>query len=212
MQKGRLGSDVERFRGYLAEEYKRKCEVRETDGEVRQRGLPIITIYFFGLPIDERLPGAFKIDRRYVDLITGEELPWRCDAMERLTHDAYVVQISRLADQQRNEVEELLDIFRQDRIADAEGHMLNVDTDSPHSELVNDIIRTLGHLVAEPDIQREMSIEDEMYLAFEGSLEEKTRELKLAKQEAERGREEAERGLKEAEAEIARLRRLLDQQ
>ena len=147
MQKGRIGSDVERFRGYLAEEYKRKCEVREEDGEVRQRGLPLITIYFFGLPIDERLPGAFKINREYIDLITGETLPWRCDVMERLTHDAYVVQISRLREQQRNEVEELLDIFRQDRIFDPEGHMLNVDTDSRQSELVQEIIRTLSYLV-----------------------------------------------------------------
>ena len=197
MQKGRIGADVERFRGYLAEEYKRKCEVHEEDGEVRQRGLPLITIYFFGFPIDERLPGAFKIDRRYVDLITGEALPWRCDAMERLTHDAYVVQISRLREQQRSEVEELLDIFRQDRIADPEGHMLNVETDSRQSDLVKDIIRTLGYLVADPVVQRKMAIEDEMYLAFEGGLEERTRELKLAKREAEREREEALRGQEE---------------
>ena len=85
-----------------------------------------------------------------------------------------------------------------------------------------------------------MAIEDEMYLAFEGGIEERTRELKHAKLEAERGREEAirgqeeerrgreeaERGREEAlrgqeaerrrreevEAEIARLRRLFEQQ
>ncbi len=49
-----------------------------------------------------------------------------------------------------------------------------------------------------------MAIEDEMYLAFEGGIEERTRELKRAKLEAERGREEAE-------AEIARLKRLVEQ-
>ena len=106
--------------------------------------------------------------------------------MERLTHDAYVVQITRLGEQQHSEVEELLDIFRQERIADAEGHMLNVDPDSPHSKLITDIIRTLGALVAEPEVQQKMALKDEMYLAFAGLLDEETRKLKRAIQEAER--------------------------
>ena len=71
-----------------------------------------------------------------------------------------------------------------------------------------------------------MAIEDEMYLAFEGGIEERTRELKHAKLEADRraeeairgqdeerrGREEERRRREEAEAEIARLRRLFEQQ
>jgi len=78
--------------------------------------------------------------------------------------------------------------------------------------LVNAIMHTLGHLVANPAVQRKMAIEDEMYLAFEDRLIERTRELKHAKLEADRGREEAIREREEAKAEIARLKRLLEQQ
>ncbi len=209
MQKGKLPTDVDRFRAYLGEEYRRLCEVRETDGAVQRRGLPIITIYFFGYTIDDRLPGAFKIDRHYVDLITGEELGTRCDTMERLTHDAYAVQITRLGDRQRNAVEELLAIFRQDHPGDEAGHTLIVEEDGEHSALITDILYNLRRLVEAPDVKQKMAIEDEMYEALARGIEEETREIKQAMREAERGREEAERRCAEAEAEIERLRRLI---
>ena len=229
MQKGKLAMDVDRFRAYLGEEYRRLCEVREADGEVHRRGLPIITIYFFGYPIDPRLPGAFKIDRRYLDLITGEELGVRSDVMERLTHDAYVVQITRLGDQQRNAVEELLAIFRQDHPADEAGHTLIVEEDGGHSALVTDILYNLRRLVEKKEVKDQMAIEDEMYEALARGIEEETREIKIAMRELERKseelqrerqkeqrerkkeqrkREEIERKYAEAAAEIARLRQL----
>ena len=147
LQKARLQSDVDRFRMYLAEEYRTISEVQTKTGRPQRKGLPIITIYFFGYTIDPRLPGAFKIERQYVDLITGEALAQRCDVMERLTHDAYVVQIRRLENQQRNEVEDILTIFRQDHPADDKGHTLAIDetkgtwpvvsTDCPYAERVD---------------------------------------------------------------------------
>ena len=199
MQKGKLASDVDRFRAYLAEEYRRLYEVRDTDGVVQHRGLPIITIYFFGYTIDARLPGAFKIDRRYVDLITGEELKLRCDVMERLTHDAYAVQIPLLGELQHGAVEELLAIFRQDHPGDEAGHTLIVTEDRQHSLLVNDILQNLRRLVEKPDVQRAMAIEDEMYEALARGIEEETREIKKAIREEQNKREEAERGREEAE-------------
>ena len=211
MQKGKLSSDVDRFRTYLAEEYRRLYEVPDADGVMQRHGIPIITIYFFGYNIDTRLPAAFKIDRRYVDLITGEELGLRCDVMERLTHDAYAVQIPLLGDQQGTVMEDLLAIFRQDHPADEAGHTLIVEEDRTHSGLVNDILYNLRRLVEKPDVQRAMAIEDEMYQALGGIEEERRKyeEEKRKREEAERQREEAERKFMEAEAEIARLRRLL---
>jgi len=199
MQKGKLSTDIDRFRAYLAEEYRRLCEVRDAHGEVQRLGLPIITIYFFGYSIDARLPGAFKIDRRYLDLITGEELPVRCDVMERLTHDAYAVQIPRLNNQHRSAVEELLAIFRQDHYGDEAGHTLIVEGDSSKYALITDILHNLTRLVESPEVQRSMAIEDEMYAALAGGIAEKTRELNIAKREAERGRLEEKRKREEAE-------------
>ena len=208
MQKGKLSSDVDRFRTYLAEEYRRLYEIPDADGVVQRHGLPIITIYFLGYNIDTRLPAAFKIDRRYVDLITGKEIGLRCDVMERLTHDAYAVQIPLLGDHQHTTIEDLLAIFRQDHPADETGHTLIVEEDRTHSELVNDILYNLRRLVEKPDVQRAMAIEDEMYQALERGIEEERRKFEVEKrkrEEAERGRDEMQRRLAEALAEIARL-------
>ncbi len=46
LQKWKLATDVDRFRAYLAEEYRRLCEISDVDGSVQRQGLPIITIYF----------------------------------------------------------------------------------------------------------------------------------------------------------------------
>jgi len=214
LQKARLQSDVDRFRMYLAEEYRSVSEVQTRTGRVQRKGLPIITIYFFGYTIDPRLPGAFKIERQYVDLITGKALEQRCDVMERLTHDAYAVQIRRLTDQQRNEVEDILAIFRQDHPADPKGHTLNIDETSSHGPLYQRIVRTLSGLTAQPDVQRDMALEDEMFMMLEYEIEEERRkreEAECKREEAECKREEAEQKYAEAQAEIARLRSLLKQ-
>ena len=80
----------------------------------------------------------------------------RCDVMERLTHDAYVVQITQLGDQQRNDVEELLAVFLQDHPADEAGHTLIVAEDREHTPLVTDILRNLRRLVEEPAVKQHL--------------------------------------------------------
>ena len=229
LQKARLTSDVDRFRAYLATEYRRVSEVPRTDGGTTRQGLPIITIYFFGYLIDKRLPGAFKIDRRYIDLITGEELSARSEVMERLTHDAYAVQIPALGDQQRNEVEELLAIFRQEHLVGDLGHLVAFDEDHPPSDLLQRILRMLTYLAAEPDIQRKMDVEDEMYFTLSAETAEAERRAAEAERqladaerrlaEEQRQREEAEqqcaeeqRQREEAQAEVARLLAMLHHQ
>ncbi len=204
LQKARLATDVDRFRTYLAEEYRRVCEVSQPESEPLRQGLPIITIYFFGYTIDERLPGAIKIDRRYVDLVTGEELAVRCEVMERLTHDSYAVQIPLLGATQRNEVEELLAVFRQDHPADEKRHTLIVEDDCQHSPLVELIFRTLTRLTEKPEIQQSMTQEDVMFETLEREVQAKTREIQAEIREERRLREVAE-------AEIERLQRLLQQ-
>ncbi len=138
-----------------------------------------------------------KIDRHYVDLITGEKLDIRNEVMERLTQNAYVVQIIRLGEQQRNDVEELPAVFRQDHPADEAGHTLIVDEGKAYTPLVNDILRNLRHLVEEPGVKHQMTVEDEMYEAYQRAIEEERRKFRKAIREVERQREEAERGREE---------------
>jgi len=208
LQKARLSSDVERFRTYLAEEYRRVYQIPQTMGEPLRQSLPIITIYFFGYTIDDRLPGAVKIDRRYLDLITREELTVRCDVLERLTHDCYAVQIPLLGDTQRNDVEELLAVFRQDHPSDRTRHTLIVDEKRPHTPLIRQIYRTLTRLAETKEVKEKMAKEDVMFEILAREVEEKMREERGRREAAERQCEE-ERQLREEEQ---RLRKAADRQ
>ena len=49
LQKARLSSDVERFRTYLAEEYRRVCEVAQPSGEHPHRNNSIIAGHRYGV-------------------------------------------------------------------------------------------------------------------------------------------------------------------
>lgn len=177
LQKARLVSDVERFRNYIGNQYRRIDEIPGTDGQPVKQSLPIITIFFLGHELSKDLPASLKITRQYADLITGESVSLRHDFVEKLSHDMYVVQIPSLPEENRNELEELLCVFCQDHPADENGHALVIDEDKPHCELTKKILRKLNKLVEKPKVRKQMDVEDEMFRMLEAELEKETREL-----------------------------------
>ncbi len=209
VQKARLASDVERFRRYLGQQYCCTDEVTGPDGRVsRHTSLPIITIYFFGYTIEEGLPAAFMINREYLDLITHERLSEKSAVMESLTHNSYVVQIPKLQEGHRNEVEELLDIFRQNRFADASGHALEVCDEKPQSDLIKRILRRLTELAQTFEVQQRMALEDEAYLILEREVE----EAKQGEQEARQLAKEERRLKEEAKQREEEARQLAEEE
>ena len=68
----------------------------EIEGNRIKKTLPVVLIYMLGF----KLPGietvAVKIDRRYIDIISGGVISSKSPFIESLSHDAYFIQIPRI--------------------------------------------------------------------------------------------------------------------
>ena len=223
VQKARYSDDVVRFRRYLGAHYadRRNTVTYAEGGRERTRPRRLTTIYFLGEPLPRTAATVLKVAREYLDAVTGERLTEREEFVEALTHDCYVVQVSRLPAQRRNDLEKLLSVFDQDLRAADTRHALEVDAAAIPTRYAP-VLRRLQIAAASPMLRHSMLTEDEIIGAWEGLYrdlaEQKTtlaeQETALAAKDAtiERQRAENERQRAENErqrAEIEALRRRL---
>ena len=230
VQKARYSDDVVRFRRYLGAHYadQRNTVTYMEGGRKRERPRRLTTIYFLGEPLPHTAATVLKVAREYLDAVTGERLEVREEFVEALTHDCYVVQVSRLPAQRRNDLEKLLSVFDQNLRAADSRHALEVDAAAIPPRYAP-VLRRLQIAAASPMLRHSMLTEDEIIGAWEGMYrdlagqkralaeQEKTlaeQEKTLAARDAtiERQREENERQREENErqrAEIEALRRRL---
>ena len=108
IQKVRNFPDLMRFRNYLAEQYKKQDRI---NGE--EVALPITTIYILGFNLPEIETACLKVSREYQDMISRKTIHAKSDFVEKLTHDAYIVQTCRIAPRYQTRLEKLLSIFEQ---------------------------------------------------------------------------------------------------
>ncbi len=162
MQKAKFPTDIMRFRRYISEQYS-SPENTYTDnisGKDIKKAIPIISIYFLGHPLDHITVPVIKVQRHYYDRTTGKELNEREEFIESLTHDSFVIQISRLRKKRQNELEILLSVFDQENIA-SDNHILNIkEEDFP--EKYRPVVNRLQRAIAEPEVRKTMDIEDEI--------------------------------------------------
>ncbi len=163
VQKSHYSEDVLRFRRYLGRRYAAESSsyvtVRE-DGRERRQALPLLSIYFLGRRLPKTEATVLKVARRYLDAVTGEELPTRDDFVEALTHDCYVVQVPRLSHERRNDLEKLLSIFDQGLRTD-DRHILELD----HVEIpaaYAPVLRRLQAAAADDAVAASMELEDDV--------------------------------------------------
>ena len=97
----------------LAEHYKKEDTI---SGETVV--LPITTIYILGFKLPEILTSCIKVERNYKDLINKTTLDVKCDFVEKLTHDSYVVQVERITDRYSTRLDKLLSVFEQTNFVD----------------------------------------------------------------------------------------------
>ena len=107
-----------------------------------------------------------KVAREYVDAVRGDRLAAREEFVEALTHDCYVVQVSRLPAQRRNDLEKLLSVFDQDLRAADSRHALEVDA-ATMPERYAPVLRRLQLATASPELRHSMLTEDEIVGAWE---------------------------------------------
>lgn len=169
VQKARYSDDVMRFRRYLGTHHgdERNTVTYMENGRERSRPRRLTTIYFLGEPLPRTTATVLKVAREYVDVVTGERLEAREEFVEALTHDCYVVQVSRLPARRHNDLEKLLSVFDQDLRAADSRHALEVDA-ATMPERYAPVLRRLQVAAASPDLRHLMLTEDEIIGAWEG--------------------------------------------
>ena len=168
VQKARYSNDVMRFRRYLGMHYadQRNTVTYAEGGRERERPRRLTTIYFLGEPLPRTAATVLKVAREYVDAVTGDRLTEREEFVEALTHDCYVVQVSRLPAQRRNDLEKLLSVFDQDLRAADSRHALELDA-ATIPERYAPVLRRLQLATASPELRHSMLTEDEIVDAWE---------------------------------------------
>jgi hypothetical protein len=158
IQKAKLSTDIMRFRSYLGERYSNENVSVMVNGQ--RKALPILPIYFLGHPLEHTDATIIKVNRQYIDLVTGEQLLDKEEFIESLTHNSFVIQISKLKHRRRNDLEVLLGIFDQENIA-GDKHFLNIrEEDIP--EKYRPILRRLLEAASEKKVRDGMKAEDQV--------------------------------------------------
>lgn len=177
IQKAHNAMDLQRFRRYLGSNYCSQDNVWE-DGEGRVRPLPLVTIYFLGQGLENVDVPVLKINRHYLDVATGEEVRVTDPFVEALTHDSVVVQINRLKNRRRTELEQLLAVFDQGQASWSDPHLLDILVEN-FPERYREVLRRLERANAEQDIHEQMELEDEIVKAFQDHAREKADSRKV---------------------------------
>ena len=170
IQKARTAWDVQRFRRYLGSNYASPENIY-LDPAGKKQALPIVTIYFLGEGLECVDAPVLKINRHYLDLATGDEVRITDPFVEALTHDSIVVQINRLKDRRRNDLERLLAVFDQGLASRSDPHLLDIlEENFPvhHRE----VLRRLMRAGAEQEVRDKMDVEDDMLAAFQDQARE----------------------------------------
>jgi hypothetical protein len=154
VQKAKNIIDLMRFRSYLGEQYKKEELV---DG--KKTALPITTIYILGFDLPEIPTACLKVGREYQDMVNNKPITARSPFIEKLTHDSYIVQVSRITGRYQTRLDKVLSIFEQTDFTDvteAEKYFRHEPVDTG----VKAITDVLHHVVSDPAERKKL--EDEI--------------------------------------------------
>ena len=206
IQKARTAWDVQRFRRYLGSNYASPENVY-LDPEGKQQALPIVTIYFLGEGLECVDVPVLKINRNYLDMATGDEVKITDPFVEALTHDSIVVQINRLKNRRRNDLERLLAVFDQGRASRSDPHLLDI-LEENFPERHREVLRRLMRAAAEQEVRDKMDVEDDILTAFQDQARESA-DLRQALVEKDQVIEKNAQALEEKDRLIADLKKRL---
>ena len=158
VQKVRDIDDVDRFRQYLAEQYKRKDTITQNNKLVSEP-LPIITIYLLGFNLPESDAIVFRVGRVYYDMINQKEMNVKISLAEYLTHDCYMVQLGRITGKTQTRLEKLLSVFEQRYFIEKGKKISKKYPHTVNDDIVQLMLKILEHVNADPDLRYDIEFE-----------------------------------------------------
>lgn len=174
LQKGKFPNDIMRFRKYLGENY-RKPDILEESAPPYETALPITTIYFLGFPLPTVPTPVLKVNREYIDLITDQKIEAKDPFIEQLTHDSFIIQISRLGKKDRTELEHILTVFNQIHITE-DPKILQISSEEVGDhELLLKMTDRLRRGATEEDILRNIEAGEQVDRMIESKIRETMR-------------------------------------
>ena len=174
LQKAKKSHDISRFRVYLGENYKKQEPVTLADGTKDTVPLEIVPIYILGFNLEGVEVPVLKVSRNYTDAITNEVVTANNEFITKLTHESYTIQIRRLKHEQRNKLEEVLEIFSQDSITN-DPHNIQITKESKNP-LVKRMVKRLSKAASSEIIKRKMEAEDMIDRLIDRETQEKLKE------------------------------------
>jgi len=165
IQKAKNQIDLMRFRNYLAEQYKKEDVV---NGE--KQVLPITTIYILGFTLPEIDTPCLEVERNYKDLTTKTVLQTKSDFVEKLTHDAFVVQVERITNRYQTRLDKLLSMFEQTNFAD-DRRITKEFTHEVDMEEIRIATDILHHSGTNPEEKKKIETEQEAWRTVDALTE-----------------------------------------
>jgi hypothetical protein len=223
LQKSKELFDILRFRKYLAENYAKADTIMIQTGKNQTEVLPIVTIYFLGFRLENIPFAVLKVEKKFVNVLENEvfELKLKEDFVDLLTHESYMIQISRLEEKLKNPLENILAIFNQKYRLKDDKHRLFIDENMGDSLVVKAQSR-LARAAGDDDFRKKMDVEDEMertvlskFREFEAQLETANAKMEAEKQraeEAEKLMKDEKQRAEDAEKRMSAAERLLQEQ
>jgi len=210
LQKARLATDIMRFRRYLGAMYQDSENSYDKD---KTKARQIYCIYFLNYEIGLSDGPIIKVDYTAWDYTTGVKIEGESEFVDGLNHLSWIVQIRKLKEKRRNELENLLSIFDQTN-TNGNKHILEFDA-SQYPEKYSFIIRKLQEAYESKEVREQMQIEDDFFnelLMKEVLIAKQSEEIakqseKIAKQSEELVKKDEE--LAKQAARIAELERKL---
>lgn len=195
IQKAKNLIDLMRFRNYLGEHYKKEDDI---DGQ--KISLPIVTIYLLGFNLAEIDTPVLKVNRQYIDLISHKVIDKKSSFIEKLTHDCYVVQLSKIQGKVQTKLEKLLSVFEQN-------YFVENNTIKEYNYLIdNDDIKRmvdkLHYVGTEPSEKKKIEDEKEAWRTFDaltGGIKEKAEKLLVQLEESKKEIENKDKEIEDKE-------------
>lgn len=208
IQKAHTPWDVLRFRRYLGGQYA-NAENVYVDPDGRTQPLPLVTIYFLGQGLECLDAPVVKVNRHYTDAATGERIAIADPFVEALTHDTVVVQVDKLKNRRRTDLERLLAVFDQGQASQSDPHVLDI-LEENFPERYREVLRRLMRAGAEQSVRQRMDLEDEVVAAFQDKVR-KEADLRRALEEKEQVIEDQAKALEAKEQALREKDRLIEE-